>query len=56
MAESLPTGRSFGRVSATDADELGYISYSLAAASDLFQIDNTTGALSLVQTLDFEAK
>ena len=56
MSESLPTGRSFESVSATDEDELGYIRYSLKTGSDFFQIDNSTGDLSLVETLDFESQ
>ena len=54
--ESLATDRSFGSVSASDADGLGDIQYSLSEDSDVFQIDNSTGVLSLVKTLDFETE
>ena len=47
---------SFGSVSATDADGLGDIVYGLSETSEFFQIDNSTGKLSLVQALDFETQ
>ena len=53
--ESFSLDRPFGSVSASDADALGEISYTLSTTSDVFQIDNSTGELSLVQTLDFES-
>ena len=56
MAESQAIGRSFGSVSAEDADELGDIVYSLSESSNVFSISNSTGVLSLVQTLDFETE
>ena len=56
MAESLVVDRSFGRVSASDADMLGDIVYSLTEASEVFQIDNSTGVLSLIERLDFETE
>lgn len=56
MAESLSTGQSFGSVSAADGDGLGEVVYSLTETSQVFKIDNSTGELSLVQTLDFETE
>lgn len=56
MAESLSTGQSFGSVSAADGDGLGEVVYSLTETSQFFKIDNSTGELSLVQTLDFETE
>ena len=56
VEESFSLDTSFGSVSASDADELGDIRYHLSMTSDLFQIDNSTGELSLLQTLDFETE
>lgn len=47
---------SFASVSASDGDGLGVISYRLSTTSDVFVVDNTTGSLSLAQTLDFETQ
>ena len=55
LEESLSLNTMFGRVSASDEDELGDILYSLDGGSGVFQIDNSTGELSLAQTLDFES-
>ena len=54
VEESQALDESFGTVSASDADDLGDIRYRLSTTSTVFQIDNSTGDLSLIQTLDFE--
>ena len=54
VEESQVLDESFGTVSASDTDDLGDIRYRLSTTSTVFQIDNSTGDLSLIQTLDFE--
>ncbi|XP_027764470.1 protocadherin gamma-A4-like [Empidonax traillii] len=60
VPEDVPVGSVLVTVTATDADEglNGHIKYSMKKetnmASDIFQIDDETGAITLVQNLDFE--
>ena len=56
VVETTPTGETFATVVATDDDELGDISYRLSSTSSLFTIDNSTGQLQLLQTLDYETE
>ncbi|NXJ67232.1 PCDG8 protein, partial [Rostratula benghalensis] len=60
VPEDLPVGSVLLTVTATDADEAlnSYVKYSLKKATDLaseiFQLDLQTGAISLFRSLDFE--
>uniref|UniRef100_A0A8B9J075 Cadherin domain-containing protein n=1 Tax=Amazona collaria TaxID=241587 RepID=A0A8B9J075_9PSIT len=60
VSEDVPVGSVLVTVKATDADEglNGHVKYSLKktkdTASQIFQLDSETGALTLVRSLDFE--
>ncbi|XP_052672586.1 LOW QUALITY PROTEIN: uncharacterized protein LOC128155094 [Harpia harpyja] len=60
VPEDVPVGSTLVTVTATDADEglYGHVKYSLRKtkdlASEIFQLDAETGAITLVQNLDFE--
>ncbi|KAM4892807.1 uncharacterized protein FYW23_008895 [Sylvia borin] len=60
VAEDVPVGSVLVTVTATDADEglNGQVKYSIEKmtekASQIFQLDIETGAINLLQTLDFE--
>ncbi|XP_032558772.1 uncharacterized protein LOC116794301 [Chiroxiphia lanceolata] len=60
VPEDVPVGSVLVTVTATDADEglNGHVRYSLKKvsdmASDIFHLDSDTGAITLVQNLDFE--
>ncbi|NWR40461.1 PCDGA protein, partial [Tachuris rubrigastra] len=60
VPEDVPVGSTLVTVTATDADEglNGQVKYSIKKetdmASDIFQLDPETGAITLVQNLDFE--
>ncbi|XP_074012179.1 protocadherin gamma-A12-like [Numenius arquata] len=60
VAEDVPVGSVLVTVTATDADDgiNGDVKYSLKKATDLatelFQLDPKTGAITLVRSLDFE--
>ncbi|OPJ68091.1 hypothetical protein AV530_000348 [Patagioenas fasciata monilis] len=60
VPEDVPVGSTLVMVTATDADEglNGHVEYSLKKiteiASQIFQLDSQTGAITLVRSLDFE--
>ncbi|XP_068885423.1 protocadherin gamma-B5-like [Aphelocoma coerulescens] len=60
VPEDVPVGYTLVTVVATDADEglYGHVEYSIKKitekASQIFQLDSETGAISLLQSLDFE--
>uniref|UniRef100_A0A663EWA2 Cadherin domain-containing protein n=1 Tax=Aquila chrysaetos chrysaetos TaxID=223781 RepID=A0A663EWA2_AQUCH len=60
VPEDVPVGSTLVTVTATDADEgiYGHVKYSLKKATDLaseiFQLDAETGAITLLRSLDFE--
>ncbi|XP_059681586.1 protocadherin gamma-A10-like [Gavia stellata] len=60
VPEDVPVGSALVTVTATDADEglNGDVKYSLKKitekASQIFQLDSATGAITLVRSLDFE--
>ncbi|NXR15026.1 PCDG5 protein, partial [Semnornis frantzii] len=60
VPEDVPVGSALLTVTATDPDEgmNGYVKYSLKKitekASKIFELDSETGAITLVQSLDFE--
>ncbi|XP_017942807.2 protocadherin gamma-A2-like, partial [Manacus vitellinus] len=60
VPEDVPVGSTLVTVTATDADEghYGSVKYSMKKAtdmsSDIFHLDSETGAITLVQSLDFE--
>uniref|UniRef100_A0A663EYB4 Cadherin domain-containing protein n=1 Tax=Aquila chrysaetos chrysaetos TaxID=223781 RepID=A0A663EYB4_AQUCH len=60
VPEDVPVGSTLVTVTATDADEgiYGRVKYSLRKtkdlASEIFQLDAETGAITLVRNLDFE--
>ncbi|KAM4892810.1 uncharacterized protein FYW23_008898 [Sylvia borin] len=60
VAEDVPVGSVLVTVTATDADEglYGQVKYSIEKvtekASQIFQLDGETGAITLLQSLDFE--
>ncbi|XP_058705076.1 protocadherin gamma-A11-like isoform X6 [Poecile atricapillus] len=60
VPEDVPVGSVLVTVTATDADEglYGQVKYSLKKiterASKIFQLDSETGAIALLQSLDFE--
>ncbi|XP_059681590.1 protocadherin gamma-A2-like [Gavia stellata] len=60
VPEDVPVGSALVTVTATDADEglNGDVKYSLKkakhVASEIFQLDSATGAITLVRSLDFE--
>ncbi|XP_042645963.1 protocadherin gamma-A10-like [Tyto alba] len=60
VPEDVPVGSTLLTVTATDADEgtNGHVKYSLKKeedmASEIFQLDAETGAITLVRSLDFE--
>ncbi|XP_058278498.1 protocadherin gamma-A2-like [Hirundo rustica] len=60
VPEDVPVGSVLVTVTATDADEglYGLVKYSIEKmsekASQIFQLDGDTGAISLLQSLDFE--
>ncbi|XP_052628187.1 LOW QUALITY PROTEIN: uncharacterized protein LOC128134493 [Harpia harpyja] len=60
VPEDVPVGSTLVTVTATDADEglYGHVKYSLRKtkdlASEIFQLDAETGAITLVRNLDFE--
>ncbi|NXR07729.1 PCDG7 protein, partial [Semnornis frantzii] len=60
VPEDVPVGSALTTVTATDPDEgmNGHVKYSLKKitekASKIFELDSETGAITLVQSLDFE--
>ncbi|KAM9288427.1 protocadherin gamma-A2-like isoform 1-T1 [Morus bassanus] len=60
VPEDVPVGSALVTLAATDADEgiNGHVKYSLKIitekASQIFQLDSETGAITLVRSLDFE--
>ncbi|KAM6299667.1 protocadherin gamma-A2-like isoform 4-T4 [Aegotheles albertisi] len=60
VPEDVPVGSTLLTLTATDADDgtNGHVKYSLkkasAMASEIFQLDAESGAITLVQSLDFE--
>ncbi|NWQ72341.1 PCDG9 protein, partial [Neopipo cinnamomea] len=60
VPEDVPVGSTLVTVTATDADEglNGHVKYSLKKvtdmASNIFHLDSETGAITVVQSLDFE--
>ncbi|MCI4376456.1 hypothetical protein PGIGA_G00188630 [Pangasianodon gigas] len=57
VPENTPAGTIILRLNATDADLFSNITYRIRteAARQLFAVDRITGALSVLQSLDFEA-
>ena len=57
VAENAPTSTVIYTATATDADNLGALSYSLSGTdAGLLNIDSTTGAVTLKSSADYETK